>query len=425
MATLQLGTFDTGKKPSDLKKFFEPYHNYGDVMKKSVQFRSDNNNVFVPWAEEGENGKIEEVQIFLEKHGFMTKRYNPGIFDYVTEASVRLFQEYMNTYEEKECERNGKVAEGSNTRKYMDAWPTGKLCEWDPGLSAGIPSKEYTDWMTLLSKAKTHFSNPDNQGPIMKAVNARADTVSTLKVEDWNFDKDKIHLIGIRRNEMLKADSGRRKNDDLFILLLNGNVFKFWGSTDPSDHQTEKDEPFLVEGQHLYSFGWHKISNSKKTYRALRPSIGEQVLCVRDVHNDGRFTIDDLLQGGLRPVGQINIHWTGVSWDDAAWSAGCQVISGKSYLNDRKKGKLNDPRNYVDCSKFAAAGYDDLTNNDQKTRGAYSFLADLVVCYSKKGVNQLYYTLGNELEQWDEVKNVFGETYVKDALRAMKAPGTN
>jgi hypothetical protein len=405
MAILKLGSFDNDKKPKDLKKFFKPYHTYQNlVMVDSTKFRSDNNNRFEEWATHGENGAIEELQIFLERHGFMVKKYNPGIFDYVTEASVRLFQEYMITIEGKDCERNGKVEEGSKTKALIDSWPSGKLCDWDPEMSSAMPSKEYTAWMNLLSKAKTHFSNPANLGPIMTKVNnlPDQDMGSTIKVENWNFNKDQIHLIGIRRNE--RKSGIHRRNDDLFILLINGNVFKFWGSTDPNQSMVarDKDDPFLVEGQHLYKFGWHKLSkNENKVYRALRP-VDETVLCVRDVASGGR---------------------------NESWSAGCQVIKGRSYLNNNKKGMFNDPRNYVDCSAFTALNYNELTRDENITKGSYGFLADLVLCYSKmdedKDYYHLYYTLGNENEQWDEVKNVFGDTYVIDALNAMKADGAN
>ena len=70
-----------------------------------------------------------------------------------------------------------------------------------------------------------------------------------MKIDEWDTSRDKVHLIGIRRNE--DASVGTRKNDDIFVLLVNGLVFQFWGSTDPSASLADRtDEAFLVEGQH-------------------------------------------------------------------------------------------------------------------------------------------------------------------------------
>jgi hypothetical protein len=248
----------------------------------------------------------------------------------------------------------------------------------------------------------------------MKAVNALNKTYSTIKATDWNFSPDEIHLIGIRRNQGI-AESLRRANDDLFILLINGMVFKFWGSTDPSKNMvgTSRKAPFLVEGQHKYRFGWHKISEEKKIYRALKPYNANGVIILRDLDNNNALTPNDLAIRGnnsLEVNNSINIHWSGIGTSN--WSAGCQVIVGKNYINNQNA--------LADCSKFSSTAYSELNASSKKTKGAYNVLADLVVCYSKPGVDYVLYTLGRE-ESLNLDTN-FGANYALNALKKMN-PG--
>ena len=429
---LVLGYCDPGKMPSNPIEILNRYHTdgRGEVFKNERRFRDDDNSRFVDW-EEGEN--VQFLQEFLYNAGFMTKKYNEGIFDYVTEAAVRLFQEYVRTIDpgDKTFKRDGQV--GPKTWGKIEAWPPGKKCEWHASRATENPTHdEYNNWFKILVAAQQHYSKPENQGPIMKAVNAMADTKSTIKVSEWTFEKDKIHLIGIRRNESNKTINNIRTNDDLFVLLLNGMVFKFWGSTDPrtKKHRNGKlDEGFLVEGQHRYRFGWHKLGldNGKyHTYRALRPVDEEKVVVIRDWVDDNILTIDDMIKnGGLGFGTYINIHWSGKNRSsDTTWSDGCQVIRGQSYINNRKQP--------IDLSNFTANNYDELYANDHLDKGAYNMLADLVVCYSNPNLdgkkpdrNQLLYTLGNEKETLPMIKTMFGENYVMDALNAMNADGAN
>ena len=168
--------------------------------------------------------------------------------------------------------------------------------------------------------------------------------------------------------------------------------------------------PSLVEGQHKYRFGWHKISEEKKIYRALKPFDPAGVIILRDLNRDNALTPDDLAVRGnnsLEVNNSINIHWSGVGTSN--WSAGCQVIAGKNYINNKDK--------LIDCSKFASTAYSELNTSSKKTKGAYNVLADLVVCYSKAGVNHVLYTLGRE-ESLNLDAN-FGSNYAIDALRKM------
>lgn len=245
MSTLFLGSCDKGKLPTDRKKFLNPYHKDG-LTATAVSFRDDDRTTWRSFRE-GATNEVAELQHFLYKAGFMPRGVIDGIFDYVTQAAARLFQEYVRTIDaegDKNMVPDGIV--GNGTMQHVQRWKNqGKIADW--GQAITNPSKEYKDWIHLLNQSKTYYQS--NPGPIMKAVNALEKTYSTIKAGDWNFSPDEIHLIGIRRNQT-KSESNRRANDDLFILLVNGMVFKFWGSTDPSKNMvgTSLKAPFLVEG---------------------------------------------------------------------------------------------------------------------------------------------------------------------------------
>lgn len=128
--------------------------------------------------------------------------------------------------------------------------------------------------------------------------------------------------------------------------------------------------------------------------------------------NDHALTSNDLAIRGsnsLEANNSINIHWSGIGTSN--WSAGCQVIVGKNYINNHNE--------LVDCSEFSSTAYNDLTTSSKKTKGAYNVLADLVVCYSKPGIDHVLYTLGRE-ESLNLDAN-FGANYALNALRKMNS----
>ncbi|MDW3646524.1 MAG: peptidoglycan-binding protein [Bacteroidia bacterium] len=407
MSILYIGHHDQDSNVRDKKAYLKPFHNVGDILRTAISFRDDDRSKWRKFKRI-KGSKVRELQTFLFDAGFMPRSAKDGIFGYVTQASVRLFQEYMRTVEGQNMKPDGFV--GSGTWGAINSWPKGKKCEW--ALAREKPTEEYNMWLNLLGNAKKHYSGIDD--PTLKQIKAFDGNTDTLKPTDWKFNKSDIHLIGIRIGESDKVN--RRKNDDIFILLINGLVFKFWGSTDPSQSmafnaKTKKgrfDEAFLVEGQHKYRFAWHKISSDKKIYRALRP-YKYGVLVFRDRDNDDALTLKDIKKGLDKNTNQtINIHWSGIG--KANFSAGCQVIAGKSYINH--SGKV------VDCSGFAAKSYGDLTDSRKKTKGAYNMFTDLILAYAPQGVEYLYYTLGR-----DESLNISGslsESYASNTLASMK-----
>jgi hypothetical protein len=302
---------------------------------------------------------------------------------------------------------------GSGTMRHIKRWQKlNKVSEWGQR-SNNNPTQDYTNWIDLLQQAKKHYTS--NPGPVLTHLNNLSKTHSTLKIKDWDFNTNHIHLIGVRRNQTQSVL--KRVNDDLFFLLINGMVFTFWGSTDSSVNMAQRqDEAFLIEGQHKYRFGWHKISVEKKIYRALKPLNPKGVMILRDWDNNNALTENDLKATnkdgtikGMQVNPSINIHWTGIGRSN--FSAGCQVIAGKSYINHNNT--------LQDCSKFASVSYSGLTDSKKKTKGAYNVFTDLILCYAPQHVTHLYYTLGRE-ESLGLSKN-FGTQYASNILKQLKS----
>lgn len=386
-STLRLGTVDKGATPSDIKAFLSPYHAVMvPALQNKLAFRDEGNGTWRKF-QEIEGHSVKSTQQFLHEAGFMPRANFDGIYGYVTHAAVRLFQEYVRTVDGDESIGTPDGIAGRNTFRMIEKWKSDKkgspnfVCDWGRH-SAENPTEEFSKWISLLSKAKSHFvANPHHFSTLVENFPKASDT---LKTSDWDVSPNTIHLIGVRRNQ--DTTELKRGNDDLFVLLLNGMVFKFWGSTDPSQAMagSRKDEPFLVEGQHRYRFGWHKISNELKIYRALKP-LSRGVLVFRDTDNSNSLSHADIVKGlDPTPNLSINIHWSGKGHTN--YSAGCQVIAGESYINHKNEA--------VDCAKFASRGYAGLSQN--QTRGAYNVLTDLILNYAPPGVQSIVYTLSRD-----------------------------
>lgn len=390
MATLSIGHFDKGAAPENVNQFFAPYHNRGGFLaqvfaRNRNKFRDDDRNRWSSLKEVRGNSitgaEVKRLQTFLFDSGFMPRSNKDGIFGYVTQASVRLFQEYIRTIEKIDCKPDGIV--GSQTWGHVARWEkAGLKADW--GMS-----QEYQKWMTTLKATKKHYQ--EHSVPVIDMVNQFPKPSDTRKLEDWEFKENDIHLVGIRVGE--NSIEGNLKSNDLFVLLINGMVFKFWGSTDPNvGKKGRARKAFLVEGQHKYGFAWHSLSDDNKTYRALwpysKPNGG--VMVYRDWNKDKVFDEKDIKlrenQGKTAIDTDLNhtihIHWSGLGLSN--WSAGCQVISGNKYINNKNET--------IDCTKFAATTY----NQRGKTKGAYNVFTDLILAYAPVGKDYLLYTMGRD-----------------------------
>lgn len=389
MATtiLRLGKVDKGKLPTNLADFLNPYHpSMAEKLKEKLKFRDEGTGVWRPF-QEIQGNVIQELQKFLKKAGFMPKSSADGIYGYGTTAGVRLFQEYIRTIEGDKSIGTPDGVAGPNTFRFIEKWKKEKentddfVCKWGKA-NIDKPSDSYSHWLSLLDTGKKHYLANDNE--ILQHIENFPKKTDTRKIQDWNIDSKTIHLIGIRRNQD-QAVQDNRKNDDLFVLLLKGMVFYFWGSTDPSSEFTNrKDLPFLIEGQHLYGFGWHKVNSQNRIYKALRPA-STGVLVFRDQDKNQVLNEIDLVKGlDPAPNTTINIHWSGIGRTN--FSAGCQVLAGASYINDQDQ--------VVDCRKFAASSYSEL--DVRKTRGAYNVFADLILSYAPADTTTIAYTLARD-----------------------------
>ena len=409
MASLiSLGKVDKGALPADKSSFLSVFHaSLADNLKQKLKFRDEGNNAWCDF-EETEGSSVRELQQFLHDTGFMPKARMDGIFDYTTQAAVRLFQEYLRTVDGSTAIGTPDGVVGPNTFRHIEKWKQEKagsdrfVSDWGKS-GAQNPSAEFEQWIQLLDRAKNHFQA--NPSPLTQYMASFTQPTDTRRIDHWDTSRESIHLIGLRRGQ--EQFGGRRENDDLFVLLINGMVFKFWGSTDPNPDMSERhDIPFLVEGQHQYEFGWHKIGDEKTVYRALRPhSAG--VLVFRDKNADRALTEADVVRGvDTSPNTTINIHWSGIG--RANFSAGCQVIAGKSYINHH--GQV------VDCNAFAASSYGELGSS--KTRGAYNVFTDLLLTYAAPGVHTIAYTLGRD--ETLRLSDALNAGFVEETVARMK-----
>lgn len=436
---------------AEKKAYFERYHarfwntylGNNALKPKLTQFRGEGKG---EWIEpiKGKGNDVKKLQTFLANHGFMPNATINGVFDYRTHASVRLFQEYVRTIEGIDIGiADARV--GSGTLKEMERWKNDNLmAEWGKTTWQN-PSKEFQLWMKLLNQARGFYEkalanadDPAKEKDVfqLQLVDKWTGATDTRKIKQWSFDPKEVHLLGIRCGH--EFSNKNRDNDDLFVLLINGNVFKFWGSTDPKPSRSDSEsikghEPYLIEGQHKYRFSWHKRGDSGKVYKALVP-YQNGVLVFRDWDNEDALSDTNIRKYGLgnptnnsrlnNPNFSINIHWT---QDTNNWSAGCQVIAGSSYINNR--GKL------IDVSHFAAQGYSALSKVSErgvkKNQGAYSFISDLALVYTPAGIDHVVYTLGQDslfekegLDTKDLIQNIaapeLGVKSIHDLLHVLK-----
>ena len=377
MPILRLGLVDRGARPANLEAYFRRYHE--DTMLSRTQFRGEKDDEWIR-VTEIQDRSVSVLQGLLRDFGFYPQGEVDGIFGYRTLSAVRLFQEYVRAVEGIPEIGTPDGVVGQKTNGHLLRWRSDRLrADWTK-FSPQSPSPGHRYWMEVLKTfQQVNLTRPVNR--VLSLINTFPSPTDTLRVNAWKFDPRDLNLVGIRRQEWRSTQE--RQNDDLFVLLANGSSFVFYGSTDPNPRMADRpDEPYLIRGQHRYRFGWHKLSDSLRTYRAFRP-VGPGVLICRDSTRDDAFTDEDLASG-LRANGTINIHWSGAGTSN--WSAGCQVIAGARYLNHTGRK--------IDCASFAARSYGDLPD---KTRAAYNVLLDLLTVFapdvSVRGGSSLYYTL--------------------------------
>ena len=371
---IALGTYDSNVQREALNEYMERAKKLTGVEDWEDKLRGEKDGEWVEFRElSGSAMTVVGAQRFLRDAGFFPFGKDDGICGYRTASAIRLFQEYVRTVEGDAQIGYPDGVLGPNTITRVNRWEASKQqADWTR--FSASPSGEYAKWMSLLHKVKDKYAATPNA--MQRKVDEFPRPTDTVKSPNWDFDPNKIHLIGVRRNETeVDADPGARKFDDLFVLLIRGLAFKFFGSTDPGATANPQGLPFLTQGQHHYRFGWHKLSELKRVYHALKP-LGSGVLVVRTKD----MVLDDAdLAAALELNISINVHWGGEGLRNVGrWSEGCQVIVGKGYINHNGVA--------VNCSEYAAPIYDQLgLKNSQgvyQTKGAYTVLSDLVAALS-------------------------------------------
>ncbi|MDX2248461.1 MAG: peptidoglycan-binding protein [Bacteroidia bacterium] len=411
---IKLGIIDQDVSPEQVDQYLNQVKKYtrldwGKKLKEEQRGKWAN---FSPLGANSEMA-VKDVQAILKNAGFFPNGGIDGICGYGTLSAIRLFQEYIRTMDGKTKIVPDGVA-GPMTFSELKKWKEeGRKADWvkdretwQQWVNNGnqIPlavNTEYTKWLRFLEKLKGHYLQ--TPGRMLTMVNQlpTSSKTDTIKVADWDFRPGHIHLVGIRR----KGDGTVQKFDDVLILLINGLVFKFQGSTDPGATTNSKGFPFLVQGQHNYHFGWHGITseNGAKTHQALKPLSSDQPGGgVAVVRSKDLILNEKDLDNGLEINNSINIHWAGkgLSSDVDTWSEGCQVIAGGGYANHHNQA--------IDCKSFAAYGNKDLGVNGL-TRGAYNVLLDLVTAFSTTSAIKYMLLVEDDLSLDPEITSIIGQ----------------
>lgn len=397
--TLVLGCYDAAKT-IDKKAYLAKYQSQMAVSSslKDNQFKDEQYDRWRPFAPV-QGQYVETLQTFLNQSGFMPNHQPDGIFGYETLAGVRLFQEYMRTFKGKTNMMPDGLA-GKGTFAGMIEWQTQSygVCDW----AKGTVTPEYTKWLKLLADRKAHFLN--NPNAIFSLRENYGKSTDTRKIADWDVSADTVHLIGVRRKQG-NGYTAALDDHDFFVLLINGMAFSFFGSTAPNPKLSNTHIPFLVEGQHHYHYSWHHLSDAKQVYKAWKPASAGVLVVRETTDQESKDVITDTakMQSLLDPTPNlsINIHWSGRG--SYNFSAGCQVIGGSGYVNNK--------RQVIDDGLLAAKNKNELHKvtttkfTGQKTKGAYNMLIDLFLNYTPDGMNSLAYSLVREetiteFEEW-------------------------
>lgn len=359
MTTLKLGHYDRESKPESWRDYLRSYHEPSLTLSR---FRGDINRQWRP-PKALDGTPVADLQRDLKSLGFMPQGPIDGIFGYRTHAAVILFQEYSRSIVGRAALGSPDGLVGPKTRSaLLEASNNNLSCDW-----TDTNHRQDGPWLALLQSSREKYQH-DYPSLVPQLFDRESDT---LHPGNWLTEQAPVHIIGLRRTAWAASldDAGKRMNNDVFVVIANGNVMYFFGSTDPNPSMSNHVAgiPFLCKGQHSYRFGFHRLSeNGAKCYRALRPSnLGVRV--VRDSNHDKQLSRGDTLDPDANKT--INLHWSGRGTSN--WSGGCQVVGGALYINHTGHS--------VDCWNHAALNYSEISSS--KGRGAYDLMFSwITVC---------------------------------------------
>ncbi len=187
----------------------------------------------------------------------------------------------------------------------------------------------YSDWMKRLKSLKVKLQEQPGleHTMVMEYENAS----DTRKVGEWDFDSGEAHLIAIRKLPLIPRVFDAKKDDALFVLLVDGETYVFYGftghfeATDQRNNRGRAKTGFIAEGQHKY-----RIENTGSERRLVPYQDG--VLLFRDRDNNRELSARDL-KAGLYPdpIETADIQWHPLGMTNTL--TGVQFISENSYLN--------------------------------------------------------------------------------------------
>ena len=442
MKLITLGHYDPEAEMPDWDRYFSSYHH--PEMNTYSEKREFREEMVKGWAklkrrdpdQESPEFTVRFIQEFLQKTGFGPFLKVDGVCGYRTFSSLRLFQEYVRSVEDEISVGFPDGLAGQKTFEAILNWKQAdRKAAWvNRKISPQTPSQEYRDWIELLKRVKEDQLTQLKQEQAEQKISERTlihsfgEATDTLPIDQWEFSSDHPQIIGIRRKEGVQRN--KRENDDVFIVLVNGMVLKFFGTTDPHTRKgagKTLGAPFLTRGQHKYHYGWHKVSDADRIYRALQPVSryhkpeGKGVLIFRDKDDQGLLG-EDINSDQLQPNKTINIHWGGIKREGTSnWSAGCQAICGLSYINPLDQ--------LVNCEDFAARNYRELGQRKpvfrgilpvkvRQTFGAYSILVDMLTVFAPLNSTQVSYTLLYEEDL--DLHPKFGKQYAQELNRRLR-----
>lgn len=348
---------------------------------KIDRFRAAKVGTWLPTSRPAGAQRVAEIQEQLVSLGLYPATNVDGIYGYRTRAAVRLLQMFTRSRPDVQSPGTPDGVVGPRTAALLSSLASsGSAAIWP----VQDPPHRPAAYIEVVRNAGTRFAQDE---PWLQMMRDRGTTApATLPLSKWSSDPNDLHLMGIRRPKNAEVDPHNAACTDLFLLLVNGTLWAFFGNTDPSRKMASRTEPArLVRGQHHYRFGWHKLSDVQRSYLAFRPwSTGVLI---------GRTKSYERVPSKTEASTVINIHWSGRGASN--WSAGCQVIAGASCI---------DPRGQVvSCEDFVATTYSALsdTGSSVKNMGAYHVITDM---FSALGGTQsvhsegtgLYYTLLDE-----------------------------
>ena len=234
----------------------------------------------------------------------------------------------------------------------------------------------YSQWMERLKTLKVRLQE---QPGLEHTMVMEFDTPSdTRKVDEWDFDTGEAHLIAIRKLPLIPRVFDARKDDALFVLLVDGKTYVFYGFTghfDATDQASPRDRTktgFIAEGQHKF-----KIDNTGSE-RLLIP-YQEGVLLFQDRDKNRELSARDLKSGLYpEPIETANIQWHPLGKTNTL--TGVQFISENSYL---------DPNDEIVSSSVIDELTGELTHNSSVN--AYDTFVDRI--WGEQERESLFYTV--------------------------------